>query len=683
MKKTILMCAVLALFACGENSSELDSFGKGSIASSSIAFSFDAESKSALSTAQPLEGFRIRPLINDDKLSLVASSETRGLVVVSDEGELLASDDDGESKSFDVLEAANGENHWLAYVDEASNRIRIRRLTGNNLSAVTWPQTWSSALTAVCLSHGSLSGSQRDDSLDSIAPFYLWSVTESGLAYQYLLELDHHQVRASLVRELALGEGVTHCAVDELSQRFYWSQEGVGVISLNADQEQDEERQLNVAVVPAGEHQQAPLDIQVVGQDQLLLTFGEYIELLSVPTDEGAASIERFSLNGTFSSVVLSPNLSSSDRLTLWGMQEEGDRVIPAHQALPHRLINAREPVAVERTFVVMPTAETDVVDSHGDAADDPEIWVNQQNPSRSVILSTDKQQGLWVHDLQGKSQQFLSRGRLNNVDLRYQALTIGDGVRIDVAIATNRSTNNVDLYSIDAVSGHVSLLSEKLIDDSLGEPYGACLYSSALTGQTSLFVNNKEGLYQQWQLSSVGSQVTNWATKVREFRLQGQPEGCVADDESGVLYVGEEDHGVWRLAAEPDQPAELTLLDSLAAGNLVADVEGISLYQGLNGEGYLVVSSQGDNAYVLYDRRTNEYVGRFRVGINQHKGIDGSSETDGLAVTSANLGGEFSQGVMVVQDGRNRMPSERQNFKIVPWSSVASGLNQHRLVLH
>ncbi len=654
--------------------------------SRTIEFSLDAEISPNLSAGDLLEGFRIRPWVNDDEVAFIASSETQGVIVMSAEGKLLASGNSGDSKSLDLL--AVDSNHWLAYVDDEHNRVRLSALTDNTLSDVAWPQTWSSALSAVCLSEASmpvsLNRDMEDDSRKPSTSFYVWSVTESGLAYQHLLEVNGYRASATLVRELALGEGVTHCAVDDGSQRFYWTQEGVGVVSLNADQEKDEERQLHVAVAPAGEHRQAPLDIQVLEQGQLLFTYGDYIEFVSVGGDENSSPVKRFSLNESFSSVVLFPSSDEADSITLWGMQEEGAGVVPAHQTMDSEFILIDQSADIDDTFLVMPTAETDIVESHGDAADDPEVWVKHGDPTNSLILSTDKQQGLWVHDLQGKSKQFLARGRLNNVDLRYQALTLTDGQRVDVAIATNRSTNNVDLYAIESRSGRVSLLSEEIIDDSLGEPYGACLFSSTKTGATSLFVNNKDGLYQQWQLNGVVStESTPWATKVREFRLQGQPEGCVADDESGVLYVGEEDHGIWRLAAEPDQPAELSLLDSLAGGHLVADVEGISLYQQPDGEGYLVVSSQGDNAYVLYDRKTNDYVGRFRVGINPQKGIDGSSETDGLAVASANLGGEYSQGILVVQDGRNRMPSERQNFKIVPWSSVLSGLKQDRLVAH
>ena len=54
---------------------------------------------------------------------------------------------------------------------------------------------------------------------------------------------------------------------------------------------------------------------------------------------------------------------------------------------------------------------------------------------------------------------------------------------------------------------------------------------------------------------------------------------------------------------------------------------------------------------------------------------IDGAEETDGLAVTSVNLGEGFEQGLLVVQDGFNRRPDETQNFKLVPWAAVAGAL--------
>ena len=51
------------------------------------------------------------------------------------------------------------------------------------------------------------------------------------------------------------------------------------------------------------------------------------------------------------------------------------------------------------------------------------------------------------------------------------------------------------------------------------------------------------------------------------------------------------------------------------------------------------------------------------------------ASETDGLEVTSTNLGGPWSAGLLVVQDGRKRLPESTQNFKLVPWAEVAKAL--------
>ena len=108
---------------------------------------------------------------------------------------------------------------------------------------------------------------------------------------------------------------------------------------------------------------------------------------------------------------------------------------------------------------------------------------------------------------------------------------------------------------------------------------------------------------------------------------------------------------------------------------NLVADVEGMSIYHG-DKKSYLVVSSQGDDSYVLYSSEAPyTYVGRFNIGMNSKAGIDGASETDGLDVTSTALGSAYPEGLLVVQDGRNVMPAQYQNFKLVSWSDIAREL--------
>ncbi|MGH9852731.1 MAG: phytase, partial [Blastocatellia bacterium] len=76
----------------------------------------------------------------------------------------------------------------------------------------------------------------------------------------------------------------------------------------------------------------------------------------------------------------------------------------------------------------------------------------------------------------------------------------------------------------------------------------------------------------------------------------------------------------------------------------------------------------QGNHSYVVYRREdNNEFVKKFRVG--DGGGIDGAEETDGIDVTTANLGPAFPQGVFVVQDGFN--DKGNQNFKLVPLQAI------------
>jgi 3-phytase len=92
--------------------------------------------------------------------------------------------------------------------------------------------------------------------------------------------------------------------------------------------------------------------------------------------------------------------------------------------------------------------------------------------------------------------------------------------------------------------------------------------------------------------------------------------EGCVADDELGYLYVGEEAVGIWKYQAEPDADLGRTRVDTVGpGGNLFADVEGLTIAYGNDGKGYLIASSQGNNTFAIYRREgANSYVKSFRI---------------------------------------------------------------------
>jgi 3-phytase len=209
-----------------------------------------------------------------------------------------------------------------------------------------------------------------------------------------------------------------------------------------------------------------------------------------------------------------------------------------------------------------------------------------------------------------------------------------------------------------------------------MDDPYGLCMYRSGRDGSTHVFINGDDTVKKQWRLLDAGNSRVR-AELVRELAFDSQTEGCVADDHAGVLYVGEEDVALWRLGAEPDDAGAPVAVDRVdARPAIVDDLEGVSLYDLGEGRGYLVVSVQGSDSYAVYRREApQEYLGSFAVAADPQRGIDGISETDGLDVSSRDLGPGFEHGAMVAQDGRNAMPPENQNFKYVPWQSIAEAL--------
>jgi 3-phytase len=168
-------------------------------------------------------------------------------------------------------------------------------------------------------------------------------------------------------------------------------------------------------------------------------------------------------------------------------------------------------------------------------------------------------------------------------------------------------------------------------------------------------------------------------ATLVRDVKLASQTEGCVADDRTGLLYVAEEDHAIWRMPAAPDSSVAPEMFAAVDGVRLIPDVEGLAIVPRGDTAGFLLASSQADdapsvgNAYVAYDLDSGRFVERFRViGSGE---VDGTSDTDGIEFASGDFGAPFEQGILVVQDGDNA--PDNQNFKMVPGSAVRALLER------
>lgn len=301
--------------------------------------------------------------------------------------------------------------------------------------------------------------------------------------------------------------------------------------------------------------------------------------------------------------------------------------------------------------------------------ADDPAIWVHPTDPSRSVIIGTDKDNGLATWDLAGKPLQFIPNGEPNNVDLRY-GFPLG-GRSVDLVAANNRDTSALEFFAMDHDSRQLVPLPGPGIPSQLSETYGICMYHSPVSDRFYVFVNDKDGDVEQWLIEDRDGAVLG--SRVRVLDVEARTEGCVADDAQGALFISAERRAIWKFGAEPDDLSEPVLIDvsklkDLARGHLIPEVEGLAIYEGPGDEGYLIASSQGSDDFVLYDRRPpHNFLGRF--GVSADAGRDPVTHSDGIEVTSAELPG-YPGGLFVAHDAFDEDPYN--NFKLVAWESIA-----------
>jgi 3-phytase len=317
-------------------------------------------------------------------------------------------------------------------------------------------------------------------------------------------------------------------------------------------------------------------------------------------------------------------------------------------------------PVASLPAVTVVAIAETAPVGTAAaDAADDPAIWRNPVDPAASLIVATDKKAGLHVYGLGGSSRFFEPDGRLNNVDL------IDMGARGVIVAASDRNdplNAKLRLYRLDTTAARLVPLGA--VTGGKGEAYGVCLWADG--DALHAFSVLKDGTVEEYRLNLDGPPS---ATPVLTRKLATQSEGCVADPRDGTLYVGEEDIGIWRFAKGQTQGALVARADGK---QLVMDTEGLAILPEGTDAGFLVASSQGDNAYAVYRLPGMEPAGRFRIGAGTYGATE---ETDGIALMGGSFGANYPTGLFVAQDGANAPAA--QNFKLVSWADVLKALGQ------
>lgn len=600
---------------------------------------------------QNMQGSQAAALGNNQWLM---ASESQGLLLADNEKSSVLLAGNFESISLKQLAA---QQFLLATLDNNQDNVVIFKLIKNGqtwqlneLTRISPPQAQPNA---VCLFKNS-----NTETVSAFVPDVRGLISET-----VIYDLATNQAKNIAVREFSAVTEASGCAVNDDTKTLYVGEAKLGVWAINADAESDANKQPVALVQPYGElnSEIGALSVSQDGTLWLSATDGNVVYAYQAQTDK----LSQWSLAGepTIESVAASFINDSQAQLVL--IDDETGAYIQANINYTAQTATSQNNVAMTHLHA---SAQTTPVAAFGDAADDPAIWINEQDAKNSLILGTDKRRGLMVYDLAGNKVQSLNIGRLNNVDVR-QHQGINNETHTWIT-ASNRTLNSISVFTVDS-DNQVNHVTE--IATNLPEIYGMCMYSSE--SGYYVFVNDKSGLFQQYKLT--GEQSNLSGELVREFTLPSQPEGCSADDNRGQLFAGEEDAGIWYIGAEPTAGNKAVKLQSVNE-QLVADVEGMEIYYA-NDARYLVVSSQGDNSYVLYkisdDKEpTLSFAGKFNVIANLDKGIDGVGETDGLTVTATALPG-YPEGMLIVQDGYNRMPLQPQNFKIIDWREVKKAI--------
>ncbi|ANW96174.1 hypothetical protein AXE80_07740 [Wenyingzhuangia fucanilytica] len=315
--------------------------------------------------------------------------------------------------------------------------------------------------------------------------------------------------------------------------------------------------------------------------------------------------------------------------------------------------------------FSVNAVRETEPVYTNDDAADDACIWINPNNVETSLIIGTNKKQGLCVYNLEGKLLHNYSVGKVNNVDIRDGFMLNNESVSI--VTASNRTNNTITIHKVNS-NGTLSNVAIQPLKSNLREVYGLCMYQNDI--DTFVFVSGKSGGVEKWKLIAQENGVVG--ELVTTVKLDSQTEGMVADDELGFIYIAEEDVALWRFNADSFSD-EKTLVAKVSDVNMKDDFEGVTIYKKENNSGYIILSSQGNNSYAMFDRQSNQYLKSFTI---DDEVIDGTNDTDGIDVTSVSFK-NFPKGFFIVQDGTNMDVGvkKNQNFKIVDFRDVLKGL--------
>ncbi|MBD3584086.1 phytase [Flavobacterium selenitireducens] len=327
--------------------------------------------------------------------------------------------------------------------------------------------------------------------------------------------------------------------------------------------------------------------------------------------------------------------------------------------------------LAAVRPDAVAPTVVTQKTPHD---TDDPAIWVDPKNPSASLIIGTDKDSdgGLYVYDLSGKIiRKSIPLKRPNNVDVAY-GLEIS-GQKTDIVATTERETNSLRVFSLPDLTpvdnGGIALFD----GETERSPMGIAFYTSE-NGKIYAIVGRKTGPSEhylwQYELSDSGNGGVK-ASVVRKFgKFSGKKEieAIAVDNEAKFVYCSDETVGIRKYYADPKASNEE--LAFFGQTGFASDHEGIAIYKTGEKTGYILISNQQANTFMVYPRegipgKPNEHPLLAEVPVS-------TIECDGADAISLPLNSVFPQGFLVAM-------SNGMVFHLYDWRQIQQRIDAQR----
>lgn len=321
-------------------------------------------------------------------------------------------------------------------------------------------------------------------------------------------------------------------------------------------------------------------------------------------------------------------------------------------------ILGCNEGKNIEQEIVhrdVEATFETQKTDMIGDSLDDPAFWLNSKNKSLSMILGANKQGGVSFYSLEGEELLYQSIGSVNNLDV--VKLNIRNLVQ-DYVFLTNRTTNTLQAYKLNGYFDYMDMDSEYQPSE-FSEVYGLC--ASNINGEIFIVITSKSG---NVELVKFNDNLENPITKVWRLKLDFQSEGCVIDPDNNVVYVGEEQKGIWK--TEINSP-NFNLHYEVDGDLLSADVEGLTIIE-YKEKKYLAASSQGDDSFFIISD-DKDLIIKLKINYAKHYKV---THTDGIHSVNYKIKKWDNLGALVVQDDNE---GRHQNFKVINHSDIFSGI--------